>query len=220
MLKFKNNFKAQNNEYKKIFLRNTIISVLLLAAVLVFTAVIPSGGSDKKTQEISDIAAVDKICELATLKCYYHDVAEYEKQAEGLFKYRPFKYGYKKVWIEYDGTVDVGIDVSEVQISEPDRKGIVKIYVPGAKILNVSADKDTMSEPLADKGIFTTITAEDKNKAFADAQATMKKNAEADAGILTQAENNAKELLEQYVINIGRQTGKTYKVEWLERPYK
>ena len=220
MLKFKNNFKAQNDKYKKIFLRNTIISVLLLAAVLIFTAVIPSGGSDQKTQEISDIAAVDKICELATLKCYYHDVAEYEKQAEGLFKYRPFKYGYKKVWIEYDGTVDVGIDVSEVQISEPDRKGIVKIYVPDAKILSVSADKDTMSEPLADKGIFTTITAEDKNKAFADAQATMKKNAEADAGILTQAENNAKELLEQYVINIGRQTGKTYKVEWLEKPYK
>lgn len=197
-----------------------IISVLLLAAVLALTALIHSGAADKKTQEISDISTVDKICELATLKCYYHDVAEYEKQAEGLFKYRPFKYGYKKVWIEYDGTVDVGIDVNEVRISEPDRKGVVRIYVPDAKILNVSADKDTMSEPLIDKGIFTTITAEDKNKAFADAQATMQKNAETDAVMLTQAKNNAKELLEQYVINVGEQTGKTYEVEWLEKPTK
>ena len=197
-----------------------IISVLLLAAVLALTALIHSGAADKKTQEISDISTGDKICELATLKCYYHDVAEYEKQAEGLFKYRPFKYGYKKVWIEYDGTVDVGIDVNEVQISEPDRKGVVRIYVPDAKILNVSADKDTMSEPLIDKGIFTTITAEDKNKAFADAQATMQKNAETDAVMLTQAKNNAKELLEQYVINVGEQTGKTYEVEWLEKPTK
>ena len=197
-----------------------IISVLLLAAVLDLTALIHSGAADKKTQEISDISTVDKICELATLKCYYHDVAEYEKQAEGLFKYRPFKYGYKKVWIEYDGTVDVGIDVNEVRISEPDRKGVVRIYVPDAKILNVSADKDTMSEPLIDKGIFTTITAEDKNKAFADAQATMQKNAETDAVMLTQAKNNAKELLEQYVINVGEQTGKTYEVEWLEKPTK
>ena len=188
-----------------------IISVLLIAAVFVLTAAIYSGGADKKTHEIADIASVDKICELATLKCYYHDVAEYEKQAEGLFKYRPFKYGYKKVWIEYDGIV---------QINEPDRKGIVRIYVPDAKILSVSADKDTMSEPLADKGIFTKITAEDKNKAFADAQATMQKNAEADAGMLAQAKNNAKELLEQYVINVGEQTGKTYKVEWLEKPIK
>ena len=197
-----------------------IISALLIAAVFVLTATIYSGGADKKTHEIADIAFVDKICELATLKCYYHDVAEYEKQAEGLFKYRPFKYGYKKVWIEYDGIVDVGIDVSDVQINEPDRKGIVRIYVPDAKILSVSADKDTMSEPLADKGIFTKITAEDKNKAFADAQATMQKNAEADAGMLAQAKNNAKELLEQYVINVGEQTGKTYKVEWLEKPIK
>lgn len=220
MLKFKNIFNAQSSEYKKIFLRNMIISVLLLAAVLVLTAAIYSGGADKKTHETADIASVDKICELATLKCYYHDVAEYEKQAEGLFKYRPFKYGYKKVWIEYDGTVDVGIDVSDVQINEPDRKGIVRIYVPDAKILSVSADKDTMSEPLVDKGIFTKITAEDKNKAFADAQATMQKNAEADAGMLAQAKNNAKELLEQYVINAGEQTGKTYKVEWLEKPIK
>ncbi|MCI6711347.1 MAG: DUF4230 domain-containing protein [Anaerovoracaceae bacterium] len=188
--------------------------------MFVLTAAIYSGGADKKTHEIADIASVDKICELATLKCYYHDVAEYEKQAEGLFKYRPFKYGYKKVWIEYDGIVDVGIDVSDVQINEPDRKGIVRIYVPDAKILSVSADKDTMSEPLADKGIFTKITAEDKNKAFADAQATMQKNAEADAGMLAQAKNNAKELLEQYVINVGEQTGKTYKVEWLEKPIK
>ena len=220
MLKFKNIFNAQSSEYKKIFLRNMIISVLLIAAVFTLTAAIYSGGADKKTHEIADIASVDKICELATLKCYYHDVAEYEKQAEGLFKYRPFKYGYKKVWIEYDGIVDVGIDVSDVQINEPDRKGIVRIYVPDAKILSVSADKDTMSEPLADKGIFTKITAEDKNKAFADAQATMQKNAEADAGMLAQAKNNAKELLEQYVINVGEQTSKTYKVEWLEKPIK
>ena len=46
----------------------------------------------------------------------------------------------------------------------------------------------------------------------------MQKNAEADAGMLAQAKNNAKELLEQYVINAGEQTGKTYKVEWLEKP--
>ena len=54
-----------------------IISVLLIAAVFVLTAAIYSCGADKKMHEIADIASVDKICELATLKCYYHDVAEY-----------------------------------------------------------------------------------------------------------------------------------------------
>lgn len=195
-----------------------IFAVMLAAAVLML--LIPSNalnGADKKAEEAS-FDAVDKICELATLKCYYHDVAEYEKQAEGLFKYRPFKYGYKKVWIEYDGVVEVGIDVSEVQVSEPDSRGVVRIYVPDAKILSVSADKDTMSEPLIDKGIFTTITAEDKNKAFADAQAEMQKNAESDSSVLTQAKNNAKELLKQYIINAGEQIGQKYTVEWLNKP--
>lgn len=90
----------------------------------------------------------------------------------------------------------------------------MSIYIPDAKVLNVSANKDTMSEPLIDKGIFTTITAEDKNKAFADAQATMQKNAESDSSMLIQAKNNAKELLGQYIINVGDQMGRKYTVEW------
>ena len=93
------------------------VNLKIFAALAVIAAVvllIPSNAykSADESAETSQFAAVDKICELATLKCYYHDVAEYEKQAEGLFKYRPFKYGYKKVWIEYDGIVEVGIDVN------------------------------------------------------------------------------------------------------------
>ncbi len=215
MFKLKNIAGIKDENDKKILTANLKIFAVLAVIAAVVLLIPPNVHRDTgKNAEISEFAAVDKICELATLKCYYHDVAEYEKQAEGLFKYRPFKYGYKKVWIEYDGIVEVGIDVNEVQVSEPDRKGVVSIYIPDAKVLNVSADKDTMSEPLIDKGIFTTITAEDKNKAFADAQATMQKNAESDRSILVQAKNNAKELLEQYIINVGEQMGRKYTVEW------
>lgn len=215
MFKLKNIAGIKDENDRKIL----SVNLKIFAALAVIAAVvllIPSNAykSADESAETSQFAAVDKICELATLKCYYHDVAEYEKQAEGLFKYRPFKYGYKKVWIEYDGIVEVGIDVNEVQVSEPDRKGVVSIYIPDAKVLNVSANKDTMSEPLIDKGIFTTITAEDKNKAFADAQATMQKNAESDSSMLIQAKNNAKELLGQYIINVGDQMGRKYTVEW------
>lgn len=167
----------------------------------------------KTTKEsvTAEFSAVDKICELATFQCYYHDVAEYEKQPDG-----PFQYGYKKFWIEYDGIVEIGIDINEVQVKQPDENGVVRIYVPEARILNVDADAYSMSEPIADTGIFTTITSEEKAKAFSAAQTAMRENAETDNSILSQAHDNAKELLKQYVIHVGEQIGQQYTVEWLD----
>lgn len=170
----------------------------------------------KEKQSKAEFSAVDKICELATLRCYYHDVAEYKKTPDGLFKYGLFKYGYKKLWMEYDGIVEVGIDVGEVRVAEPDEDGVVEIYVPQAKIINVGATEESMTEPITETGAFTTITTEEKATAFSEAQTTMKTNAESDNSILNQAHNNAKALLKQYVINVGKQIGEDYTVKWVE----
>ena len=129
---------------------------------------------------------------------------------------KPFKYGYKKMWIEYDGIVTVGIDFEKVQIEKPDVNSTVRIYVPDAQVFDVDADEDSMSDPFTKTGKFTKITVEEKADAFSAAQATMRTNAESDNNILTQAKNNAKELIKQYVINVGKQIGKEYKVEWID----
>ncbi len=156
---------------------------------------------------------VNKICELATLRCYYHDVAEYERQARGVFNH-----GYKKFWIKYDGIVEIGIDIGQVQVNQPDKKGNVRIYVPETKILNITANPESMSEMIEDTGIFTKITAAEQAEAFSEAQTTMKSNAEQDSNILMQAYNNAKELLEQYIVKVWEQTGEHYVVEWISEP--
>lgn len=75
-----------------------------------------------------------------------------------------------------------------------------------------------MSEPVADTGIFTSITTAEKAEAFSQAQITMKSNAESDSNILAQAHDNAKELLKQYIIRVGKQTGNNYTVEWMDEP--
>lgn len=199
---------------KKILFRNFII-FLVLVILAVVILVFPDIKLKKETATL-EFSAVDEICELAVLRCYYHDVAEYEKQPDGLFKYGLFQYGYKKLWLEYDGIVEVGIDVNEVQIDQPDENGVVRIYVPDAKILNVDVDEYSMSDPIVDTGVFTTITSEEKANAFSAAQVTMKENAETDKSILNKARNNAKELLEQYIVNLGKQMGQKYKVEWIE----
>lgn len=172
----------------------------------------------KNNFDKADFSDVSKICELATLRCYYHDVAEYEKQPDGLFQYGIFQYGYKKFWIEYDGIIEVGIDVSKVKVKEPDKNGVIQIYVPKAEILNVNADLNSMGNWISETGIFTNITTEEKAKAFSKAQETMRINAENDNNILLQAHNNAKELVKQYVINVGKNMKQEFTVEWIEDP--
>ena len=44
----------------------------------------------------------------------------------------------------------------------------------------------------------------------------MKTNAENDSMLLSQARNNAKKLIEQYIISVGKQVDKEYSVEWID----
>ena len=204
------------NTDKKKFISCSVVGVILVLIAVVIM-LFPSINSNKDTV-FNGFSDVDKICELATLKCYYHNVAEYKKEPDGLFKYGLFKYGYKKFWMEYDGIVKVGIDVGEVVVNDPDENGVVCIYVPEAKVLEVNADERSMSDLIIETGKLTKITTEEKVEAFALAQKNMKENAESDKSILNKAHNNAKELLKQYVINVGEQIGQEYTVEWIDKP--
>ena len=120
--------------------------------------------------------------------------------------------------MEYSGIVETGIDASQIQINTPDSKGIVEVYVPEAKVLNVSADETSLSDPISEKGIFTTITGEDQAKAFASAQSAMRQEAENDQTLLKKSRNNAKVLLERYIINTGKEMGANYDVVWIDKP--
>ena len=77
-----------------------------------------------------------------------------------------------------------------------------------------------MGEPIVDTGVFTKITIEEEAKALTDAQNKMLENAEQDTLSLEKARSNAKALLKEYVINIGKLTGQNYTVEWLSEPGK
>ena len=103
------------------------------------------------------------MCELATLKCYYHNVAKAETEASGIFA-KWLKTGYKKIWTEYSGIIEYGIDISQVTVSEPDKNGVVTVTMPDAQVLNVDVDEDSLGTPLTDTGFLTSVTTEEKNK--------------------------------------------------------
>lgn len=188
---------------------------LLLALFIVGTVYLQSSQNKESTSsDFADSSKVTKICELATLKCYYHNVAEYKDQP-ALFKYGVFRYGYKKFFMEYNGIIKIGVDAGGIVIQPPTESNVVKVYVPEARILDIDADLDSLSMPVTDTGFFTSISAEEKATAFAEAQANMSESAGKDQVLLGQARENAKELIKQYVVNIGKMKNKDYTVKWL-----
>lgn len=202
-------------EKKKI---KVCISILIISVIIAFGIYLIPNKNLKEEERKVDFSGVTEICELATLRCYYHNVARLENQSQGVFKYGWGKYGYKKLWMEYDAIIEIGIDASEVEVNEPDENGVVQIYIPEANILNVDSDENSMETPIFETGKFTDITIEDQRKAYADAQTEMEESANNDKAIKKQAYENAQKLLEQYVVTIGEQSGKQYTVEWLDKP--
>ncbi len=149
------------------------------------------------------------ICELATLECYYHNVAKYkEEDAEGFWLWKKDKH----FWIEYTGVVKVGIDASLVKMQINDN--VVEITIPPAYVMDCKADK------LEDDSIIVSqksadIKAEDQTEAFKVAQDKMEETAKADTVLLSNAQQRAQKLLGDYVNNIGRVTDKQYTIKWI-----
>lgn len=177
---------------------------------ILITLVLSFSACEKKSADFSETKA---ICELATLKCYYHNTSEYKQTSSGVAKYLG-NIGYKKAWIEYDGIVKLGIDASKVRIEPTGTK--VKVYVPNATILSTDVDVATMSEALSETGWFTKITTKERDEAQKEAQIDMKAKAESDTALLSQATQRAKDTIKDYITNVGKLIGTEYEIEWIE----
>lgn len=200
------------------------ICLLLAVGILIFPV------KNKETGQInlSEYSAVNTICELATLRSFYHNVAIYEKKPDGVNSFVndvlmwPFggytKIGYKQFWLEYSGVVETGINANEIIINSADSNGIVEVFVPEAKVFSVYADETSLTEPLSENGWFTTISGQEKIEAFSTAQSMMRQEAEKDQALLNRSRENAKILLERYIVNMGKQRGEKYTVKWIDKP--
>ena len=189
-------------------MKKTIL--LILAMVMVFCSSCKNTKNSGKTIEPEE-TQMKSICELATMDCYYHNVAKYmEEDAEGILWWKKDK----NFWIEYAGVVTIGINASLVSIEVSDDR--VTITMPPAKVLGCKVDETTLSE---DSFIIAKnsakIDAQTQTEAFKDAQKKMEETASADTALLANAQQRAQKLLEDYVNNIGNSIGKQYKIKWV-----
>ena len=189
-----------------------IIAILLMIASLLALCACGDASVPPATEE-PQITQMRTICELATMDCYYHNVAKYyEKDAEkgslGLGKKD------KKFWVEYSGEVTIGLAATLVALQVSGDQ--VPITIPPAKVLGakVYSDSLTTDSYIIDKDS-ADITAEDQTRVFENAQADMLAQASNDHLLLFNAQQRAQMLLEDYVTNIGNAIGVTYQINWI-----
>ena len=179
------------------------LSLLLLGGCQQF-------GRIEKSIEIKEMRA---ITELATVECYFHNVAKSDEETDQAgFEF--WKSANIRFWIEYDGIVRIGIDASELKMEIKDN--VVTITLPQAIVLDAKVNSATLNE---DSFYYDARTkkpdARQQTEAFKQAQQSMINAANSNKTLLTNARDNAKELLTNYVKTIGEATGVEYVIEWI-----
>lgn len=182
-----------------------ILSVLL---VFLFILFLPSCEKNNASLEAEDIRA---ICELATVNCYYNNVAKIDKKADNIFQKD------RSMWIEFEGEAKIGVDMADVEIEVG--KDTVEIKLPKAKIISIGIKEDTLNEKTqvksSDRLLFKNeISTEEQNEAIEKGKSEMKKAIEENTALFKRAENNAKELIENYISELSKIIEKDYKVIW------
>lgn len=158
------------------------------------------------------VTQMRNICELATMECYYHNVAKFKQEDAETFLWFSKD---KNFWIEYAGQVKVGVEASLITIEVAGDK--VTVTMPPAKVLSCKVDETTLTKQsfiIAEDS--ADITAEDEIAAFREAQNKMLQSASEDSALLANARQRAQNLIEDYVKNIGSSVGKQYYVEWID----
>lgn len=167
---------------------------------------------NEKKARLPELSQMSSICNLATLDCYYHNVAKSIKPAATGITHIGEK--DRKFWIEYTGVVQLGIDASKLQMSIDGNQ--ITIKIPKAQILRTSIDEINEDSFMfsSDGWNKNEITASDQTAAISNAQTEMEKTAAQNVALLQKAQNRAKDLITNYIHQLGLVTGTEYTIVW------
>lgn len=186
---------------------------ILFAVLLAFSTAACGKSEDAKTPQIEpDQARMRAISELSVMECYYHNVAKFDQKNAEQFL---FWSKDKRFWIEYSGTVRIGVDAAEVKL-ESIGADKFKVTIPFGRVLNCTVDSGSLT---ADSYVVDTgsaaVTADDEVYAFQEAQKQLEANATKNTKLLSDAQLQVKKLLNEYIQNVGSTVGKNYSVTWI-----
>lgn len=166
------------------------------------------------TVETPSLDQIKNICELATLKCSYQNIAKsIKKPGTGLShlfeKERAF-------WIEYQGTVEISFDISRIKMETNGTE--IKITLPEPRLVTNVIPESLIEDSfiIAPDQLFqkNSITVQDQKEAVIRAQEEMVEQIREHTTLIRSAEKQAQELIENYIQQIGKLTSVEYRITW------
>ena len=152
------------------------------------------------------------ICEQASLKCFYNNVAKIEKDPENIFQRK------REMWIEYEGVVTLGIEMDELLIEVSDNT--VTLVLPEVRVLSSEIARINQDSYVASSDgwlIKNPISTEEQNEAVNMSQEMMENAVKNDAGLFAKAKQSAKSIIENYINWLGEIGNQEYTIIWKEQ---
>lgn len=162
--------------------------------------------------EVPELTQIRSICKLATLECYYHNVAINTKAAGTGLTHLGEK--DRQFWIEYTGKVKIGVDMYKGSINVDGTE--VTVFIPEAEIMSIKLDPDSIQDPITDKDSLNSnkIDSSDITGAVDDAQTQIREKIENDSTLLNSARERAEKLIKNYIDQLGEASGIEYSVHF------
>ncbi len=182
------------------------IIIIVASACLLLT------GCNKSNSETvyENIKQLELTGTLVTLQAHYHNVIEYEKQKEkGILHVFD---NDMKMFAEYNGSVQFGIDLRDVKFEANNSK--IKVTIPKADVIGEpSVDQESFKKEnfivSADEFLNSNeISGEDASNALQTAQKEMKENAENDSTLKQKAQMRAKVLIKETIKQVSNLSDK------------
>lgn len=192
------------------------VPILIILCIFIgfFTAVkVMSGdGATKNNNNITQVDAsivdenfsltistveemIQSASDLITTKYFYTDADTYENYKELFGKKVPLT--TDKFVFTYDGTISMGIDLSEVICDVNNKKEIITITLPEMKILSNEIDASSFEYPYTSDSIFNSTDMEDITDLIDTLKEKKKEDVLENTDILESAQTNTKNVLKE-----------------------
>lgn len=184
---------------------------IILLSILILTSC-----GKKEIQNLEkNLSNIELTGDLIVQRVYYHNVAKYKKEKDlGLLHIFDKD---KELWVEYTGTVDLGIDLTKVKIETNGNK--VEVFIPKTKIHTpniIQKGKDSFKIYDSKSGLLDSndLTMVDTTNAVKDAEEKMVDTAKKDTQLLRTAQLRAKYLIEKRIAIFSELDESEYIVNW------
>ncbi len=152
---------------------------------------------------------------LVTQEYYFTQVETYTKEKK-ILNFINSESGFT---YSYDGKVTAGIDFGKVTVTKDEETKTLNVEIPYSELQGTDIDMDSFRIYSEKESLWNSLNIEDYNISMSEFEETAERKA-IDSGILERSNDQAKELIKNFITNMPGTEGYTIEFEQRSNPYE